>query len=68
MKLPIVDQPSGQPTRKMLAVAIAGAAFTVVVWIAKEFYGIPVPGEVQGSVHTAIVVAAGYFVRDRMNV
>lgn len=67
MKAPLVDQYSAAPTRKVMAITLAGAAFTVLVWVARDFYGIAVPGEVQGAVHTAIAALVGYFVRDRMN-
>jgi len=64
---PLVDQPDASPSRKVAATAMAGAAFTVLVWVAAEFYGIIVPGEVQGMVHTALAASVGYLVRDRMN-
>ena len=67
-KTDLVTQPSVAPTRKVAFTALAGAAFTIMVWVAKEFYGIDVPGEVQGTVHTALTATVGYFVRDRMNV
>jgi len=67
MQMPVVDQMTATPTRKVMAMTIAGAAFSVLVWAAREFYGVEVPGEVQGAVHTAIAAAVGYFVRDRMN-
>lgn len=67
MKTPLVDQPGAAPTRKVLAITLAGAVFTVVVWLTRELAGLDVPGEVQGAVHTAIAAAVGYFVRDRMN-
>jgi len=68
MKNPLVDQQSAAPTRKVMAISLTGAIFTVLVWVARDFGGITVPGEVQGAVHTAIAAAVGYFVRDRMNV
>lgn len=64
---PLVDQPSHAPTRKVAFTAMAGAAFTVLVWVLDFFYGIEIPGEVQGTIHTALAAAVGYFVRDRMN-
>ena len=67
MKAPLVDQYSAAPTRKVMAITVAGAVFTVLVWVAREFWQVEVPGEVQGAVHTAIAAAVGYFVRDRMN-
>lgn len=68
MTTPLVKQPTAAPTRKVAFTAIAGAAFTAVVWVAKDFYGVEVPGEVQGAVHTALAAAVGYLVKDRMNV
>jgi hypothetical protein len=67
MKMPTVDQMTAAPTRKVMAITVAGAVFTVLVWVAREFGQVEVPGEVQGAVHTAIAAAVGYFVRDRMN-
>jgi len=66
MKMPLVDQHTATPTRKVMAITIAGAVFTVLVWVARDFYGVTVPGEVQGAVHTAIAAGVGYFVRDRL--
>lgn len=68
MTLPLVKQPNAAPTRKVAFTAMAGAAFTVAVWIGKDFYGINVPPEVQGTIHTAMAAAVGYFVKDRQNV
>lgn len=68
MTTALVNQPTAAPTRKVTATAVAGATFTVAVWVAKEFYGIEVPGEVQGTVHTALAAVIGYMVKDRMNV
>lgn len=67
MKMPLTDQPGMAPTRKVMAITVAGSLLTVAVWAAKEFYGIEIPGEVQGAVHTAMAALVGYFVRDRMN-
>jgi len=66
-KTPLTDQPDHAPTRKVAFTAMAGAAFTVLVWVSDSFYGIEVPGEVQGTIHTALAAAVGYFVRDRVN-
>jgi len=66
MKMPLIEQHSAAPTRKVMAISLAGAIFTVLVWVARDFGGIAVPGEVQGAVHTAIAAAVGYFVRDRL--
>jgi len=68
MKTQLVQQPTVAPTRKVLAVTVIGALFTVLVWIGREFYGIAVPGEVQGAVHTAIAAIVGYYVKDRANI
>lgn len=68
MTTSLVKQPTAAPTRKVAFTAVAGAAFTVLVWVARDFYGIEVPGEVQGTIHTALAAAVGYFVKDRMNV
>jgi hypothetical protein len=67
MKMPIIDQADMRPTRKVTAMTVAGALLTVGLWVAKDFYAIDVPGEVQGTLHTALAAMVGYFVRDRMN-
>jgi len=66
MKMPLIEQNTVRPTRKVLAMTVAGAVLTVAFWVAKDFYGIPVPGEVQGTLHTALAALVGYFVRDRL--
>jgi hypothetical protein len=67
MKMPTVDQLTAAPTRKVMAITVAGSLLTVAVWVLKEFYAVEIPGEVQGAVHTAMAALVGYFVRDRMN-
>jgi hypothetical protein len=66
MKMPLVEQNTARPTRKVLAMTVAGAVLTVAFWVAKDFYAIDVPGEVQGTLHTALAAVVGYFVRDRL--
>jgi hypothetical protein len=66
MKMPLVEQNTARPTRKVLAMTVAGAVLTVAFWVAKDFYAIDVPGEVQGTLHTALAAVIGYFVRDRL--
>lgn len=68
MATSLVTQPTAAPTRKVLFTAVAGAGVTIAVWIAKDFYGVEVPGEVQGTIHTALAAVVGYLVKDRMNV
>ena len=67
MKMPIVDQDTPRPTRKVTAMTVAGALMTVAFWVASDFFSVDVPGEVQGTLHTALAALIGYFVRDRMN-
>lgn len=67
MKMPVVDQPGASPTRKVMAITVAGSLLTVAVWLVREVAGLEIPGEVQGAVHTSIAALVGYFVRDRMN-
>lgn len=66
MKMPLIEQNTARPTRKVTAMTVAGALLTVAFWIAADFYAIDVPGEVQGTLHTALAAVVGYFVRDRL--
>ena len=68
MKMPLIPKDSPRPTRKVTAMTVAGALLTVAFWVAKDFFAIDVPGEVQGTVHTATAALVGYFVLDRLDV
>lgn len=60
----LVKQPTLAPTRKVMATALVGAAITVAVWVADQFYQVSLPGDVQAALHTAAATAIAYFVRD----
>lgn len=64
---PLVSQDDMMPTRKLMAVAIAGAVIVTAVWMMDQFTGVTMPPEVQAALHTAISVGIAYFVRDRAN-
>lgn len=66
-KTPLVNQPGSAPTRKVTAIAVTGAVLTTGVWVVEQFYGLTIPSEVQGSLHTAAGLLVGYVVHDRMN-
>jgi hypothetical protein len=63
---PLVNQPDAMPTRKWMAMTMAGAASTIVVWGISQL-GVVVPPEIQGAIQTLLVGMVGYMVHDRMN-
>jgi hypothetical protein len=64
---PLVNQPDQMPTRKWMAMTMAGATTTILVWVVSQF-GVVVPPEIQGALQTLLVGMVGYMVHDRMNV
>jgi hypothetical protein len=64
---PLVEQPTAAPTRKVTAIAVAGALLTTAIWALEQFGNVAIPAEVQGSLHTAMGLLVGYLVKDRMN-
>lgn len=56
----VTPTPSRLPTSKVTAMAAAGAAATLIVWIA-QLFGADVPAEVSAAFTTLLTFAAGWF-------
>lgn len=65
----LVDQPSWMPTRKLLAVIIAGAvtgaAQSLIAALFPDFASAEIVALLDGWVQAAVIAAAGYFTRER---
>ena len=62
----LVNQPSPAPTRKMWAVMLAGAVTSIVNVLAMRYAPDFATPEVLSIVGAAMMVLAGYVVRDRV--
>ena len=63
----LVNQPTPNPTRKVMATVVVGCFLTVAAWVANDFYSLTIPNDVQAAIHTAAATLVAYFVRDRLN-
>lgn len=55
----VTPKPSFVPTSKVTAMAAAGAAATLIVWIA-QLFGADVPAEVSAAFTTLLTFASGW--------
>ena len=62
----LANQPSAAPTRKMWAVLIAGAVTSIINVLAMRYVPDFATPEVLSIVGAAMMVLAGYVVRDRV--
>lgn len=53
-----------KPTNKVVAGALAGAVTVILVWAAKQYGHVELPGEVSSAVTTVLSAVAAYFVPD----
>lgn len=62
-------QPTASPTRKMLAVILAGMVMGTIQAVLKEYWPdhpfAPMLAQWDVAIQTAAMIAAGYFTRDR---
>lgn len=65
----LVNQPTARPTRKVLAVIVAGMVMGLIQALLKEYWPdhpfAPMLAEWDVSIQTAVMVAAGYLTRER---
>lgn len=66
----LIDQPTGEPTRKTQGAMIAGVSATsiavVLGWVLRQFLpNIEVPAEVQVAVASLIIAGVSYFTKER---
>lgn len=65
----LVAQPTGEPTRKTMAVGLSGGAATaasiIFGWIMRQYAKVEVPGEVEVAVAAVLTYLASYFTRER---
>lgn len=66
MAAPLVDQPSSAPTRKLWAVIISGLIMSVARSLLTTYApDLPADDQAAPYVQAAVMVAAGYFTRNR---
>lgn len=59
------DQTSSVPVPKVAAAGVAGSITAILIWAAKQFFGIEIPGEIGGALATVISFIAAYFTQDK---
>lgn len=52
------------PSKKVGYGVAVGGAVTILAWVAKDFFGVAVPGEVQGAVQMLAVFCTQWWVPD----
>ena len=60
----LVSQTTVAPTRKVTAAVAAGAAATILAWLAQQF-GLDVPPGVEAAFAVLLAGGAGYLARER---
>jgi len=60
-----MSKPTMEPTQKVAAAGIGGAASVVLVYILGQF-GLDVPPEVASAITTLAAFVAGYMTKERM--
>lgn len=61
----LVSQPSGMPTRKVMAGGLGGAVVIVGAYILREAAGVTLPQEVTAALTTIVTFAFSYLARER---
>lgn len=64
-KVESYDQVSSAPTNKVSAAGIGGSISVVLLWGARQFFGVEIPQEVAAAVATVISFASAYLVREK---
>jgi hypothetical protein len=59
------NQPTAEPTNKILAAGIGGAVSVVLAWLLGVF-GVDVPAEVAAAMTTIIAFAFGYMTKEKV--
>ena len=62
--MPLTDQPSAAPSRKMIAVIVAGAITSVLNILMMKYIPDFTTPEVQLLIQTGVMALAGYMARD----
>lgn len=65
--MPLVNQTSNKPTRKVYSSTFWGAVAAVLAWADDRFWGDMFPGYVEAALITLVIAAAGYFTKNRVS-
>ena len=63
--MPLTNQDSYMPTRKVQAAAITMPLATILAWVLGAFMGVDVPPGVEAAFASLAAVIAAYMVRER---
>lgn len=59
------NQPTSEPTPKVVSAGIGGAITSILLWVAQQFFAIDPPAEVGAAIATIIAFISAYMTRDR---